>query len=155
MVLFCYGEIAEKQKREIENHLKECGRCFRLYEESKKFFSTLKIQKKEISSLEIEALIKAVRARLTDEKGENLREKVGYFFNGLWYGIIFRYKVASVIAGIIIFLLLLPTVKYKKTPTSNLSMEILQVEMELSLEDEDISEFDVYYNFNDLEKYSS
>ena len=151
LVLFYYGETSRERGEEIGNHLKECSRCFKLYEETKRFLSLLKRERKEMSSFEIESIIRTVRELIEESSNSRLRKRLGKVFECVFPRFTLRLRLVSVVAAIIICLLFFPVFinkKYNNTSALKNKWDILQIEMELSLDDEDASTFDVYYNFD-------
>ncbi len=155
IVLFCYGEIEKNQSKEIENHLRECPRCLKIYEGTKEFLSLLKRERKELSSFEIESMVRTVRERIKESSSNTLRKRLSRIFGNIFPRFTLRLRLVSIVAALVVFLLFLPIFhKYNISAVEN-KWDILQTELELSLDDEDPFTFDVYYSFDSSDLDSS
>ncbi len=155
LILFYYDEVEERRKEKIKEHLNTCSRCRKLYEETKEFMGLLKANRIEISPSEIETIVRTVKTRIGYSKAGLLTDRLDAFLKSVFRGFTNRRPLVPVIITVIVFLLLIPFLRHKRDISFSRNLEIIEVEMELSLEDEDASEFDIYYNFDSTSLDSS
>lgn len=145
LILFFYDEIAEKKKKEISLHIKDCAQCSQRYENLKQFLKEVKTKVPQVSSVDIDKIVvNAVesvakeRMPLKFKQGLNdFCEKIGFFTRKYFL----RPQLALIVMTVLAFII------YPLRVDNKFSLEeefnLLEIEMELSLED-DSSIVDIY-----------
>ncbi len=143
LILFYYREIPEGKLKEIEIHLKECGRCFKRYETIESLFKEITQKRIILSSQEVESMVEDVRQRIYRLSfWEKLKDGINELLQILRYGIVYKPQFVTLAVLLIVALSIVPMAG-KKMLTER-DFNILQIEIELSLDNPEGSIFDLY-----------
>lgn len=146
LILFYYRELGSDKLILIERHLKECERCSQEYGKIKSLFAWIKPQTVKLNSADYNKIIEAVKGKVYKTSfWFSLKEKLADFWDNLRLGLSYRPQLVPILVSLIILLVTVPLIISKKAAVSDRNVDILQIEMELSLEDnDDLSIFDFY-----------
>lgn len=145
LILFYYGELENDKLILIERHLKECEKCSQEYGRIKSLFAWVKPQTVKLNSADYNKIIEAVKGKVYKTSfWFSLKEKLVDFWDNLRLGLSYRPQLVPIIVILIILSVTVPLIISKKTAVSDRNIDILQIEMELSLDSDDLSIFDFY-----------
>lgn len=144
LILFYYRELKINELEIITRHLKDCRKCFKKYEKIEAFFTQLQFQKVKLDSKDYEKIIETVRDNVhKTDFWLDLKEKLVDFWDNLRLGLSYRPVLVPILAVLIILLVMFPFIGRISRVTDR-DFDILQIEMELSLEDDEWTVSDIY-----------
>jgi|GEM_PF-2540933 len=143
LILFYYRELKKRRYKSIEVHLRECSHCLKRYENIGSFFAQLASKPIQLTSQELESMLQHVKQ--TTYKPSfliNAKDRLEDFLESIRLGLFYKPQLISVTVALIVILIILPLVG--KRHHLNREFDIIQIEMELSLDSIEGTIFDLY-----------
>jgi hypothetical protein len=144
LILFYYQETGRHFTSRIEQHLKSCSLCRKRYDDLLAFLQTASSAPQDLTSQEIEAMVNNIREA---SQAESFLARVQQRYMELTEAMSarLRYKPRLVPVALALVLLFAGTTLYHQRKLQlQREYEILEIQVELSMESFDESVFDVY-----------
>ena len=143
LILFYYRELSREAMDSISEHIKACASCAGEYQRLESFLSGINTEKIQPSLEDYQRVSQYVRSKAG--QGNPLFDKAGDFLEALRRGLCSQPKLVPVLAVLIIAIGIFV---FTNRPGSinGRNFDILQIEIELSLDDHDYSVFDSVYD---------
>lgn len=144
LIMLYYNELEEEKKFKFKEHLKHCNKCSKAYGDVKEFLSQVEVGPVEFAYDDI--VNEAVKRITSKQKELSWWERCRYYLEHLrdsWRWQV-SYQPRRVIIAVVIILLVLIYPWRRKSYITHKQFEILEIEMELSLQNlEGITLFDL------------
>ena len=145
LILFYWKEVKEERQKKIENHLKECDRCLESYKSIVSLFARVKSDPPQLSEKEVDGILQNVKAKIQTPAHWNvLKDKIDDFSKRLRLKLTYQPQLVPVAVVLAIVLAVIPFIG-KRQAYLDKEFDILQVQVELSLDNPEGSLFDLYY----------
>ncbi|MCP4652920.1 MAG: hypothetical protein GY858_06000 [Candidatus Omnitrophica bacterium] len=142
ITLYYYRELSASKVKFVKNHLKICKKCASEYAAVESFLKGLDLEGVVPEELDYSLIM--------DKAKEPRFNPILDFVNNLRFGLSFSPRLVPVLAVLILTLAIFPFIGKKE---SNYNLEILQIEMELSLGS--ASALDEYFDDEVIEELSN
>jgi len=144
LVLLYYGECNERQTKLFRNHTKECISCRQAFAEIEVTCSQLKEEPPCLESGEVEEVLARVqREAKTPQTASVIKEKLSEFSENIKIALTYKPQLVPVAVVVMVMLLILPFLGRERGAIER-EFDILEIEMELSLESVEGSLFELY-----------
>lgn len=144
LTLFYYRELAEVETKFIKKHLEGCSRCQKEFQDISLTLSQLSREPLQLQAEEIEDILHKAKARI---QKRNLlleaQERLGDFRRNLRLGLSYRPQLVPILTLVLAVLLVIPFIGRRQRFLQH-EFDILQIELELSLENTEGSMFELY-----------
>ena len=152
LILFYYRELKEGRHKQLAEHLRECPRCLKKYKNIESVFSQIESKPLQLTPQELDSIVENVKARLGKLSfRERVKDRIYEFLQNLRLGLFYKPQLVPVMVALIIILGGLAVVRSRQH-FLNREFDILEIEIELSLDDVEGSIFELYegdLEFND------
>lgn len=144
LVLFYYRDLKKSRLKLIENHLKTCQHCLKRYKGLESLFARLKSDPLQLKKEELENILTNVRGQIRKHHIlDDTRERINTFLQNLRLGLSYKPKLVPVVVILIVALGIWPLIGKIQRPLDR-EFDILQIEVELSLDNLEWSIFELY-----------
>lgn len=140
LVLFYYQELNPQRMSLIEEHLSNCYLCGREYANIKSFLTNFKSDKLELTAQDYKKVSEYVFSK-TSQSDNYIFGQVKDFWLSLRRSLFYQPKLIPVLAVLII---MAGIFFFRGKNETNENLDILQIELELSLDSHDGSVFDLF-----------
>jgi len=145
LILFYYQELERSELNDWETHLKECPRCASEYEKIKGLLTQIPREEITLTDQEIDIMLKGTKERLrTYGIWARIKDSAAEFFNNVRLGLSYRPQLIPILAAVLIAVSLVIPWANRNYLLRNRNIDILEIEIELSLDIEGDSIFDFY-----------
>lgn len=140
LILFYYQELNPQRRRSIEEHINNCCLCSREYANIKSFLTDFKSEKLELTVQDYEKVSKYVLSQAC-QSDNYIFGQMKDFWLSLRRRLFYQPKLIPVLAVIVI---MAGIFLFRGKNQTNENLDILQIELELSLDSHDGSVFDLF-----------
>lgn len=144
IIMLYYNELEEGEKIKYKEHLKDCNRCRKIYEEIQDTLSRIEAQPLEFAYQDmVDEAVKEITSKQREiTLWQRLRYSIEQLRDNWFWRLNYRPQRAIVTLAIILLVFIYPW--RKKIDVTQKQFEILEIEMELSLQNlEEITLFDL------------
>lgn len=148
LILLYYNEVTQEKAGVFRSHIKGCSRCAARYSELEQFMHSVDTHSVDVPYKEIEEYVDFVsrKAYEVTPRQRGRKEILSSFLQNIGdglYALFLRPRLALVTVAVITALILFPL--WKKKNTLDKEFDIFQIQMELTLNEEDLIElFDFF-----------
>lgn len=152
LFLFYYRELKKDKLKIIEEHLRKCPSCSNEYKNIETLLNRTRLSKPQLETKDLDLILRNVRNKLEAPTfWEAFKCRIKELAQNLYLGLLFRRQLIPVMLTLVIILAVFPLFRSSRYQIEK-EFDILQIELELSLENTDQeSIFEIYEDPSILE----